>query len=158
MKLTRILFAAALAALALPLSAQQGGTNNMDILRDKLKGDRKVIVASNMKLSESEGKNFWPIYDAYQTELRGLNDKMVKLIQDYADVYNKGKASNEAARDLIHRSLAIDMEETSLRKTYVGKMQHAGVSDVQVARWAQIENKIRAAVRYDLASSIPLVE
>jgi len=158
MKLTRVLFAAALAALALPLSAQQGGTNNMEILRDKLKGDRKVIVAANMKLSEAEGKTFWPIYDAYQSELRGLNDKMVKLIQDYAEVYNKGKVSNASARELLHRSLAIDGEETNLRKTYVAKMQHAGVSDVQIARWAQIENKIRAAVRYDLASSIPLVE
>jgi hypothetical protein len=157
MKFTRIIFAAALAALALPLSAQQGGTSNMDILRDKLKSDKKLIVADNMKLSDAEGKNFWPVYDAYQKDLEALNTRTIKMIEDYAEAYNQGRISNESARDLLSRSLAIDHDEVNLRKTYVAKMQKV-LPDAKVARWLQIENKIRAAVRYDLASSIPLVE
>ena len=157
MRFTRILFAAALAALALPLSAQQGGTTNMDILRDKLKSDKKLIVADNMKLSDSEGKAFWPVYDAYQKDLEALNTRIVKMIEDYAEAYNQGRISNETARDLLSRSLAIDHDEVNLRKTYVSKMQKV-LPDAKVARWLQIENKIRAAVRYELASSIPLAE
>jgi hypothetical protein len=156
MKFTRILLAAALAALALPLSAQDGATN-MDILRNKLKGDKKLIVADNMKLSDTEGKAFWPVWDAYQKDLEALNTRMLKTIEDYAAAYNGGRISNETARDLLSRSLAIDLDEANLRKTYASKMQKV-LPDAKVARWVQIESKIRAAVRYDLASSIPLVE
>jgi len=157
MKASRIIFAAALAALALPLAAQQGSTSNMDILREKLKSDRKLLVAENMKLSDAEAKNFWPIYDAYQKELSDLNARTIKLIEDYAETYDQGRISNAAARDLLARSMAIDQDEGRMKRTYVSKMQRV-LPDAIVARWAQIENKVRAAVRYELAASIPLVE
>lgn len=157
MKASRIIFAAALAALALPLAAQQGSTSNMDILREKLKSDRKLLVAENMKLSDAEAKNFWPIYDAYQKELSDLNARTIKLIEDYAEAYDQGRISNAAARDLLARSMAIDQDEGRMKRTYVSKMQRV-LPDAVVARWAQIENKVRAAVRYELAASIPLVE
>jgi len=157
MKASRIIFAAALAALALPLAAQQGSTSNMDILREKLKSDRKLLVAENMKLSDAEAKNFWPIYDAYQKELSELNARTIKLIEDYAEAYDQGRISNAAARDLLARSMAIDQDEGRMKRTYVSKMQRV-LPDAVVARWAQIENKVRAAVRYELAASIPLVE
>lgn len=157
MKALRILFAAGLAALALPLAAQQGSTSNMDILREKLKSDRKLLVAENMKLTDAEGKAFWPIYDAYQKELSDLNTRIIKLVEDYADAYDKGTVSNETARELLARSMTIDQDEGRMKRSYVSKMQRV-IPDVKVARWAQIENKIRAVVRYELASSIPLVE
>ncbi len=156
MKILRTVLAAALAAMALPLAAQQG-SNNMDILREKLKADRKVIVAANLELSEAEGKNFWPIYDEYQKELSALNARTLTLIEDYANEYNKGKMSNPAAEGLLKRQMTLEDEEAKLRRTYIAKAQKV-LPAVKVARWAQIENKIRAAVKYDLASSIPLVE
>ena len=45
-------------------AAQDKPADNMQILRDKLKADKKLLVASNMELTESEAKGFWPIYDA----------------------------------------------------------------------------------------------
>lgn len=157
MRPLRLVFAAALAALTLPLAAQQGSTSNMDILRDKLKGDRKALVAANMNLSDAEAKNFWPIYDAYQQELSDLNTRTIKVIEDYAAATGQGRISNAAARDLLSRVMDIDQDEVRMKKNYVSKMQRV-LPDAIVARWAQIENKIRAAVRYELAASIPLVE
>jgi hypothetical protein len=156
MKALRILFAAALAALALPLVAQHA-TNNMDILRDKLKGDRRLLVAHNMDLTDAEGKAFWPVYDAYQGDLTSLNKRLIDLIANYADAYNKGPVSNATAKDLLDRALKIDADEVQLKKTYAMKLQ-GKVPEAKIARWIQIENKIRAAVRYDLAENIPLVE
>jgi hypothetical protein len=155
MKALKILLAGALAALALPLAAQ--GTSNMDILRDKLKGDRKLIVAHNMGLTDAEGKAFWPVYDAYMNDLQALNTRLLKLVQDYADAYNKGPVSNAAAKELLERAFKIDQDEVQLKKTYAAKLE-GKVPEAKIARWVQIENKIRAAVRYDLAENIPLVE
>src|SRR5262252_2136996 len=121
MKILRTILAAGIAALALPLAAQQGATNDMDILREKIRADRKAVVAANMELSKSEGENFWPIYDAYQKDLNDLNSKTLKLIEDYAGEYNKGKMSNEAAHGLLHRQLTLEDDEAKLRRTYIAK-------------------------------------
>jgi hypothetical protein len=50
-------------------SAQEKPANNMQILAEKIKADKKLVVANNMGLTESEAKAFWPIYDAYQNDL-----------------------------------------------------------------------------------------
>ncbi len=66
-------------------AAQDKPADNMQILRDKIKADKKLVVASNMELTESEAKSFWPIYDEYQKELQKINQRMVNLVDSYAD-------------------------------------------------------------------------
>ena len=51
-------------------SAQDKPADNMQILRDKIRADKKLVVATNMELTESEAKGFWPVYDAYQKDLQ----------------------------------------------------------------------------------------
>lgn len=152
----RMLFVFLAATLAAPLFAQDANSN-MDILRQKLKADKKLLVAANMDLSDAEGKAFWPVYDAYQADLKKLNDRMAKAIVDYADAYNKGPVPNETAKKLLGEMLDIDAAEVNLKKSYVPKLE-AVLPEAKVARYIQIENKIRAAVRYELAGAIPLVK
>ena len=150
--------------IAMPAGAQtkgaataDKGTMNMEILREKVKTDKKLIVAVNMKLTDAEGKAFWPIYDAYQKDLAAINDRLLKMIVAYADAYNKGAVSNETAKKLLAEALDIEEAELKLKRAYVPKLQKA-LSDVKVALYMQIENKIRAVVRLELAANIPLVE
>ena len=152
----RMLLVILAASLAAPLVAQDASTN-MDILRQKVKADKKLIVAENMGLSDAEGKAFWPVYDAYQADLNKLNDRMSKAILAYADAYNKGPVPNETAKKLLAETLDIDAAEVNLKKSYVPKLE-AVLPEAKVARYIQIENKIRAAVRYELAGAIPLVK
>jgi hypothetical protein len=147
-----------LAALTVIPSFAQGkpADTNMQILRNKLKADKKVVVAANMDLNDAEEKVFWPIYDAYQKDLQGLNDRLIKAILAYADAYNKNTITDEQATNLANVALAIDQDEVTMRKTYADKLK--GVLPVKkVARYLQIENKIRAVVRYEIADNIPLV-
>lgn len=152
----RMLLVILAAALAAPLVAQDANSN-MEILRQKVKADKKLLVAANMDLSDAEGKAFWPVYDAYQADLKKLNDRMAKAIVDYADAYNKGPVPNETAKKLLGEMLDIDAAEVNLKKSYVPKLE-AVLPEAKVARYIQIENKIRAAVRYELAGAIPLVK
>ena len=159
MKPMRTLFVLLAAVLAAPLFAQDSGNSNMDILRQKIKADKKLVVAANMNLTDAEAKGFWPVYDAYQADLKALNDRLAKGITAYADAYNAGKGavSNETAKKLIAESLGIDDSEVQMRKSYVPKLE-AVLPEAKVARYLQIESKIRAALRYELADSIPLVK
>ncbi len=49
--------------------------DNMQILREKLKADKKLVVAANMALTEAEAKAFWPLYEEYQKGLHQINDR-----------------------------------------------------------------------------------
>ena len=146
------------AALAAPAMAQTTATTtNMDILRQKLKGDKKLVVAANLNLTDAEGKAFWPVYDAYQKDLQQINQRLVATIQVYASAYNKGPVTNATAKTLLDEALSIDDAEAKLKSAMVPKVV-AALPAAKAARYIQIENKIRAAIRYELAAGIPLVE
>jgi len=130
---------------------------SMQTLYDKLKADKKLVVAHNMNLTEAEEKGFWPIYDAYQKDLNKINERMAKVINDYAVAYNKGTVSNVTAKQLIDEAIAIELAEAKLKQSYVPKLGKV-LPSAKVARYVQIENKIRAIVRLQLADLIPLVE
>ena len=154
MKLARIVLFALAALLALPAGAQT--SSDMQILAEKIKADRKLVIAANMQLTEDEAKGFWPVYDAYQADLRKINARLLGTIKRYADAYNKGAVSDETARKLINEAIAIEDAEVKLKRSYLPKLEKA-VPGVKAARYLQIENKIRAVTRYELAAQIPLV-
>lgn len=157
MRFPRTILLTVLAALALPALAQAQATSDMEILRQKVKADKKLLVAQNMQLTDAEAKAFWPVYDAYQSDLQKLNQRVGKAIAEYADAYNKGPVPNETAKKLLNETFAIEEAELKLKRSYVPKLEKA-LPAAKVARYVQIENKIRAAIRYELADAIPLVK
>jgi hypothetical protein len=156
--LQRVILAFAVMAMGFaPLGwAQDKPADNMQILRDKIRADKKLVVAANMDLSESEAKGFWPIYDQYQQDLQKLNQRMANLLQSYADDYRGKSLTDEKAKKLINEATAIDQAEANLKSTYAPKLSKV-LPVRKVVRYLQIENKIRAVVKYDIASGVPLV-
>jgi len=136
--------------------AQDKPADNMQILRDKLRADKKLLVAANMELTESEAKGFWPIYDQYQKDLQKINQRMTTVLESYAADYRSHSLTDEKAKKLISEATAIDEAEGNLKSTYAPKLSKV-LPIKKVARYLQIENKIRAVVKYDIASGVPLV-
>jgi Spy/CpxP family protein refolding chaperone len=156
--MTRFVMAFAIAAgLASPVMAQTAGTTNMDILRQKIKADKKLLVAQNLQLTDAEGAAFWPVYDAYQKDLQQINQRLGAMVVAYASAYNKGPIANDVAKKLLDEAVAIDGAEAKLKGALVPKVLGA-LPATKAARYLQIESKIRALVRYELAEGIPLVE
>lgn len=158
-------FALAVVAAASPAFGQQAASqpaagqpaDNTQILRDKLKADKKLLIAENMKLTDVEAKAFWPIYDGYQKEIEAINQRIAKNIKDYADAYNAGALSDDTATRLGNDVLATDQAQVDLNKTYFGKLKGV-IPPAKAARYIQLERKIRAVINYDLAAGIPLVK
>jgi hypothetical protein len=141
-----------------PLSAAQDKpADNMQILRDKIKGDKKLVVATNMELTESEAKGFWPIYEAYQKDLQKINRRMANLLDSYAADFRSKSLTDDKAKKLIDEALSIDQAEADLKSSYAPKLGKV-LPVKKVARYLQIENKIRAVIRYDIAQGVPLVQ
>ncbi len=157
MKALYAAFAAA-AVLASPaVIAQDKPADNMAIVMEKVRADKKLLVAANMNLTEQEAAGFWPVYESYQKDLGALNDRTRKAIASYADAYNQGTVPDETAKKLLNEVLAIEGAEVDMRKSYVPKFEKV-LPAAKVARYYQVENKIRAAIKYELAEGIPLVQ
>ena len=148
---------AIVAGLASAAAAQTPPTTNMEILRQKVKADKKLVVAANLKLTDAEAAAFWPVYDAYQKDLQQINERLAAVVLAYADAYNKGPVTDAAAKPLIEEAVAVDEAEAKLKSSLLPKIL-AVLPAAKAARYLQIENKIRAVVRYELAAGIPFVE
>ena len=150
-------FLVALAVVTLAQAAQDQPADNMNILRDKIKADKKLLIAENLGLTEAESRAFWPIYDEYQKELAELNQRLGKMIQSYANEYNANTMTDDKAKSLMTEALSIEEAETALKKKYMEKLSGA-IQAMKAARYLQMESKIRALIRFDMAANIPLVQ
>ncbi len=144
--------------LSLPIAAadQDIGNTNMEILREKVEADKKLLVASNMSLTEAEAKAFWPIYEEYQKDLGKHNKRLADIIVDYAEAYNTGSISDATAKQLMTDYLDIEKSLIDMKKTYLDKLSRV-LPAAKSVRYLQIENKIAAVQRFKLADGIPLV-
>jgi hypothetical protein len=136
-------------------SAQDKPADNMEIVVEKIRADKKLFVAENMQLTEAEAKAFWPVYDQYQDELFLLRARTLKMIQGYAEAY--GKMTNDTAKKLLDEYMTIESLGLKLRQAYLPKFRKV-LPEVKVVRYYQIENKINAALTYELGRNIPLTQ
>ena len=81
---------------AITVAAQEKPVDNMQIVVEKVRADKKLFIAENMQLNEAEAKAFWPVYEQYQDELFLLRARTAKLIKDYADGYEKPENFKQA--------------------------------------------------------------
>ncbi len=131
--------------------------SNLEIIHEKLKADKKLIVANYMELTESEAKKFWPIYETYQKDLQGSNERLQSLLESYAADYKNKSLTDEKAKKLLDDWIAFEQDEAKRRSTYAPKVLQA-LPAKKAARYLQIENEYRILLRYDLAATVPLVQ
>jgi hypothetical protein len=136
------------AAAAAPQSEQS-------ILLDTIRANRKALVAVNLGLSSEQAATFWPLYDKYQTELNAIGDRIAGIVGDYSKSFHD--LSDEKAQKLMEDYLAAEAERLQVKKNYLPQFAKI-LPGRTVARFYQIENKMDAVIRYDLAEAIPVVD
>ena len=102
---------------------------------------------------ETEAQAFWPVYEEYQKALEKLDTLTGKLIEDYAR--NFQDMSDMVAKTIVDDHLAIEMERAKLMQSYLPKLRQV-LPERKVARYYQIENKIKAVANFEIARNIPL--
>jgi hypothetical protein len=155
--LTVLVLAFAITAPATAQTPQAGATTNMEILKAKLKADKKLLVAQTVGLTDAEGKAFWPIYDGCQAELEIVNKRLKNGITAYAKDFNAGTMTDAKAAVMLTEMFAIDDALLASKKSCAAKLNGV-IPATKITRYVQVENKIRAQINYDLAASIPFVQ
>jgi hypothetical protein len=138
-------------------SASVGAAAEADlgVLLDAIRANRKALVAVNLALSDEEAAKFWPVYDRYARELYATGDRLAAVIQEYTASYRT--LSGEAALKLVDEYLAVEADRVKVRQAYRPEFAEV-LPGRTVARLYQIENKIDAVIKYDLAADIPVID
>ena len=148
---------AALVGFAVPAFPQEKPANNMEIVHEKLKADKKLIVAKYMDLTESEATKFWPVYEEYQKDLQKIHERLGSLLRSYATEQRNQSLTDDKAKKLLDEWLALEQDDAKRRKSYVSKVLKV-LPAKKSARYLQIESEYRTLLNYDLAATVPLVQ
>jgi hypothetical protein len=127
----------------------------LNLLRKDLRSKKKQLIASNLKLTDTEAAKFWPVYDQYATELIAINDKKFALIQDYAD--NWGKLTNEQSLSFLRQWLDMDIATAQLRQKYVPIVSKV-LDGKKTATFFQMDRRIAMMIELQVSSELPLVQ
>jgi signal transduction histidine kinase len=143
------------ASVAAPPAGAEPAPTDRNLLLDTIRANRRALVAVNLNLSAEEAAKFWPLYERYEQEMNTLGDRLAAVVEDYAS--NFRDLGNDKALQLVRDYQAVEADRLQVRRTYLDEFAKI-LPGRTVARFFQIENKMDAVIRYDLAATIPVVD
>jgi len=144
---TLVFFLVAAAATA------QTVKERLDLTREAVENQRRVLVSGGLPLTDKEANAFWPLYDAYERERRGVDERANRLVSDF--VAADASLSDAQAGAMLDEALKVDEERLRVRRSYMERMAKA-IPPRKLVRFFQLENKLDSVVRADVARQIPL--
>jgi Spy/CpxP family protein refolding chaperone len=142
-----------LPAASVPVSAVDW--SQVQLTRSAVQTERQAIVAKFMNLTEQESRAFWPIYDEYRHAMARASDGMIRDLESLIE--NHGVLSDARANETLDEYLKWQQETLQTQYAYLKKFRRI-LTQKQVTRLFQLENKMDAVVRYELAAKIPLID
>ncbi len=127
----------------------------LDLKKKILFDQKRLIVMENMDFTEAEANAFWPVYEKHQEELFQVSQRGATLILAYASVYQS--LTDEQATKLIDEYYDVQDDRLAAMKKMaadVGKV----LPGKKAFRYMQVEAKLTAIARYELAKGIPLAQ
>ncbi len=135
-------------------SRAQSTADEIELVRSIVQTGRKVVVAKNMQLTDAESEAFWPVYNEFETAIRAVNDKRVKILSELGRDFDT--LSDEQAVDLLQQSFKFQQERVKVRKSFIRKFKKV-LSGKRLTRFYQIDGKIDTMIDFDIARTVPLV-
>ncbi len=138
-------------------SAQAQGPTDEDIalLRKDLRSQKKQIVAANMKLTDKEAEQFWPVFEKYTDDLMAVNNKKYAAVKEY--VQNYDTLTDAQAESLTRQALDVDQSVAQLRERYIPIFNKV-IPPKKTALFIQLDRRLVMLIDLQLAASIPLVQ
>lgn len=124
-------------------------------MADTSAGERRALIAKELHLSTEEAARFWPVYQRFERDLEAWRERRSRIVAEFGA--NFDDMSDAMARKLTLERLELDEARCRLMRRYFP--QFSGVLPARkLARYYDIEAKIRAAVNAEIAEGIPLTE
>jgi len=129
-------------------------TSDIALTRAIIQVQHQAIVTRAMDLKEAEAQAFWPLYREYRLEMSRVGARYVTNLVTYLDNYEN--LSDQLAEKLLNEALSIEKARLDVKAKYIPRFRKV-MPPKKVARFFQVDNKLEALIKADLASEIPLV-
>lgn len=140
---------------ALAQVAGDGDQARMDELRAQLAPGKQSFISRQMGLDSAEEAEFWPIYDAHQSELESLQQRQRELAATHAEAVASGTLDDGLARDLARGLVRIAEDEAKLLDGTYNRLRR-GLTETQALQYLQLEMQVATLQRYEMtAASLP---
>ena len=116
---------------------------------------KKLVVMENMGFTEEEAKEFWPVYEKHQQELFKNAQQVAKIILSYASVYKEMK--DDKALALLEDFQQVQKQRLDILTSYTDDLKKI-LPGTKVFRCLQVEYKLEAIARFEMAKVIPLAQ
>jgi Spy/CpxP family protein refolding chaperone len=148
----RTLAAATLVSVAAAAAAQTV-KDTLEVTRQAVENQRRILVAGAIPLTDAEADAFWPLFDDYEKERRTLDERANKLVADF--VAAAASLSDAQAKAMVEEALKVDDGHLRARRAFLDRAGKV-IPARKLVRLYQIENKLDSVVRADVARQIPL--
>ena len=153
--------AAALVAIAIgaaPLAGAQAPAPDASevstlLAKSKTPADKKALVASTLSLTDAEAKKFWPVYDAFQRKLDANQRRYSLAVQE---AVMGDRVTDLHAKNLAKELTAVEDDESRARKSMYSSIVKV-LPGRKAIRYMQLESKLSAGYRYEVAQALPLI-
>ncbi|MDD1650193.1 MAG: hypothetical protein LUO80_07340 [Methylococcaceae bacterium] len=153
---TRTLTIALLAlAVSQATAAADQAADPLVAATDQYSRDRRRLIAENLQLTDAEAKRFWPLYEQFEKDLYALTEKRRATIAKFGENYES--MTDAMAKEIMLERVNLEEERMRLRRAYLHRFEKV-VPVKKLARYIQIESKIRAAVEAGIAEELPLIK
>jgi hypothetical protein len=144
------------AAPALPTPPDEGNLRAfIELARSDIQTEKATIIAQNIKFTEAEAAEFWPLHREYTLELNTLLDQRLQLINDYLGTFDS--MTDKQATTLAKKVFDLEAKRVDLKRTYFKRFSKV-ISAKKAAQFFQLENQLNAALDLRLAASLPLIK
>lgn len=135
--------------------AQSVSDQEIELMRKDIQSQKRQVIAANMKLTDKEAEQFWPIFDQYNGELIQINNKKYAAIKAFAQSYDT--LTGEQAEKLTKDGLEVDQAVAQLRQKYIPIFSKA-IPAKKTALFMQLDRRLVMMIDLQLSAAIPLVE
>jgi hypothetical protein len=131
--------------------------DELETSRIELEAKKKIEISKRLELTAEQSEPFWDIYSDYERETGKITKDSFELIRKFSDGYKKKSISEQSATNMLATYFRIEGQKLQLKQQYYTRFQGA-IPAKKVFRFFQIDNKIDALIRCDIAKKLPLIE
>jgi len=118
-------------------------------------GEKKGFVQREIRLSPETAEEFWPVYESYQEELKGINEDYILFI--WSRIEGAGILSSDKAETTIKEYLELERDRLKLKESYLKEFSKV-LPPGKLLRYYQLETRAEDFLNSKLSEKIPLLE
>jgi len=125
--------------------------------RIELEAKKKIQISKLLKLTGDQSSAFWNVYADYERELSVITKDSFDLIRRFSEGYTNNSITEQSATNMLAEFFRIEAKNLRIKQSYLARYQEV-LPTKKVLRFYQIDNKVDALIRCDIAKKLPLIE